>query len=58
MSQAPIVVNNLIKTLEGRELNAFYDGYSSCPVFVGDSKLLLIEFKYGNVAHETFSATW
>ncbi len=24
-----------------------YDGYASCPLFVGNGKLLLAEFKYG-----------
>lgn len=50
------MVNNLIKAMEDKELNAKYDGYSSCPVFVGDGKLMLIEFKYGNVGMETFSS--
>ena len=58
MSQAPILVNNLIKAADEQPLNAAYDGYNSCPVFVGDDKLLLIEFKYGNVPSETFSGSW
>ena len=33
-----------------------YKGYSSCPLFVGDGKLMLIEFKYGAEADETFSS--
>lgn len=40
--------------MENKELKAKYDGYSSCPVFVGDSKLMLIEFKYDNLPAETF----
>ena len=32
----------------------FYNGYSSCPLFVGDGKLMLVEFKYGGVSDETF----
>jgi len=31
-----------------------YNGYSSCPLFVGDNKLMMIEFKYGGVADESF----
>lgn len=31
-----------------------YDGYASCPLFVGDGKLMMIEFKYGGIADETF----
>lgn len=30
-----------------------YNGYSSCPLFVGDEKLMLIEFKYNGVADES-----
>ena len=33
---------------------ANYSGYSSCPLFVGDGKLMMIEFKYGGIADETF----
>jgi sulfide:quinone oxidoreductase len=47
-SQAPVIVHNLVKQMEGQYLNANYDGYSSCPMFVGDKKLMLIEFKYDN----------
>jgi hypothetical protein len=32
----------------------FYNGYSSFPLFVGDGKLMLVEFKYGGVSDETF----
>jgi sulfide:quinone oxidoreductase len=35
--------------------NAKYDGYTSCPLFIGDNKLMLMEFKYGGEAAETFS---
>jgi len=31
-----------------------YDGYCGCPIFVGDNKLLLAEFKYGGEISETF----
>jgi sulfide:quinone oxidoreductase len=51
----PVLVNNINQLVEGKELNAKYNGYSSCPLFVGDKKLLLAEFKYGGVPHETFS---
>lgn len=26
-----------------------YEGYASCPLFVGNGKLMLAEFKYGGV---------
>lgn len=53
-SQAPIVVHNIIRQIDGKVLNGHYDGYQSCPVFVGDKKLMLIEFKYENQPNETF----
>jgi hypothetical protein len=31
-----------------------YGGYSSCPLLVGDNKLMMIEFKYGAESDETF----
>lgn len=58
MSQAPILVHNLLRSIEGKPLNAKYDGYQSCPLFTGDNKLLLVEFKYNGIAHETFSPTY
>jgi len=61
-SEAPVVVHNLLKVIEAKEkdkkdpvvLNAHYDGYSSCPMFVGGKKLMMIEFKYDNLPAETF----
>jgi hypothetical protein len=40
--------------MDKKYLNGHYDGYSSCPVFVGDKKLMCIEFKYENQPAETF----
>lgn len=60
-AQAPVVVHNLLRQAENNvrsddpvPLAKGYDGYSSCPLFVGDNKLMLMEFKYGNVPKETF----
>jgi len=36
------------------KLNASYDGYNSCPLYTGDKKLMLMEFKYDNIPKETF----
>jgi sulfide:quinone oxidoreductase len=36
------------------ELTAKYNGYTSCPIFVGNGKLVLAEFLYGGVVDETF----
>ena len=53
-SQAPVVVNNLVQLHQGNELNANYEGYTSCPLYTGDGKLMLMEFKYGNIPEESF----
>lgn len=34
---------------------AVYDGYTSCPIFVGGNKLMLAEFKYDMELAQTFS---
>ena len=54
-SQVPVVAHNLQKVKEHATTNASFDGYSSCPLFTGDGKLMLMEFKYGGVPSETFS---
>mmetsp|Transcript_25542 Transcript_25542/g.19316 ORF Transcript_25542/g.19316 Transcript_25542/m.19316 type:complete len:147 (+) Transcript_25542:223-663(+) len=57
-SQAPVVVHNLLDVMEAGEkarLKGKYDGYNSCPLFTGDKKLMLIEFKYDGLPAETFT---
>ncbi|MFJ9683354.1 FAD/NAD(P)-binding oxidoreductase [Streptomyces sp. NPDC101194] len=44
--QAPVVVENLLATMNGREPTAAYDGYSSCPLTTARNKMLLAEFDY------------
>ncbi|KAK7211333.1 hypothetical protein V2G26_018511 [Clonostachys chloroleuca] len=53
-AQAPILVRNLLKSIEGKALDAKYDGYTSCPLVTQYGKVLLTEFKYGGVPDETF----
>ncbi|KAK5273962.1 hypothetical protein LTR99_000783 [Exophiala xenobiotica] len=53
-SQAPILVQNLVAVMEGREPEATYDGYTSCPLLTEYGKVMLAEFKYGGVPKETF----
>ncbi|CAN9369539.1 unnamed protein product [Alternaria sp. RS040] len=55
-SQAPILTQNLLLGLEGKEPQSEYDGYTSCPLLTGDKKVLLAEFKYGGVPKETFKS--
>lgn len=48
--QAPAIVENLLKVMDGQEANVEkYDGYSSCPLVLAHNKMLLAEFKYDNV---------
>ncbi|MEV0889442.1 FAD/NAD(P)-binding oxidoreductase [Streptomyces microflavus] len=44
--QAPVVVENLLATMNGREPTASYNGYSSCPLTTARNKMLLAEFDY------------
>lgn len=52
--QAPVVVHNLKRKIDGVELNGFYDGYASCPLLISSSKAILIEFGYDGNIVETF----
>ncbi|GAB92253.1 NAD(P)/FAD-dependent oxidoreductase [Gordonia rhizosphera] len=44
--QAPVLVENLMASLEGRPLTARYDGYGSCPLTTSAKAMLLAEFDY------------
>ncbi|CAN8105549.1 unnamed protein product [Discula destructiva] len=54
-SQAPVLVDNLLSAIRGKELIAGYAGYASCPLLTGHGELMLCEFKYGGVPDETFA---
>jgi len=53
-SQAPILVNNLLHEMGLAPKQVEYDGYAACPIFTGDDKLMLCEFKYGRGDSNTF----
>lgn len=53
-SQSPVLVRNLLQALEGKQPDAVYDGYTSCPLLTEYGKVLLAEFKYGGQPKETF----
>jgi len=55
-SQTPVLVQNILKELGETEVGAQYDGQSGCPIFTGDGKLMLCEFKYGRETSTTFYA--
>ncbi|QDS77324.1 hypothetical protein FKW77_004868 [Venturia effusa] len=54
-SEAPVLVRNLLQTLQGKELDATYDGYTSCPLLTEYGKVMLAEFRYGAEPKETFA---
>ena len=52
--QAPVLVQNLVSAIRGEQLQAKYDGYTSCPIVTGYGKLVLAEFDYEGKPQETF----
>ena len=52
--QAPVLVDNLHAVMQGQPLEAKYDGYASCPLVTGYSKVVLAEFGYDGKIMETF----
>lgn len=52
--QAPIVVTNLLATIDGKSLTGQYDGYGSCPLTVAYGKIVLAEFGYGGKVTPSF----
>lgn len=44
--QAPVLVENLLAVMNGKEPSAKYNGYSSCPLVLSYETLLLAEFDY------------
>ncbi len=52
--QAPILVSNLLAATGGKDPAAKYDGYTSCPLVTGYGSLILAEFGYDLLPHETF----
>lgn len=54
-SQAPVLVHNMGKAMEGKALDGVYKGYSSCPLVISRNKVLLAEFGYGGKLMESFA---
>ncbi|KAI1615153.1 hypothetical protein EDD37DRAFT_391014 [Exophiala viscosa] len=55
-SQAPVLVRNILLSMQGKASDATYDGYTSCPLTTEYGKVLLAEFKYGGEPKETFNS--
>jgi sulfide:quinone oxidoreductase len=53
-NQAPVVVANLLHTLEGKGQERSYDGYASCPLTTSLGKVMLAEFCYDGVVTPSF----
>ena len=52
--QAPVLVKNVLATIQGQAPPARYDGYTSCPLVTGYGRLILAEFDYDLKPQETF----
>jgi len=53
-SQAPVLVHNLERAIDGQKLDGKYNGYSACPLVIGQDKCILAEFGYEGKLMETF----
>ncbi len=51
--QAPVVTENVVAVLDGKEPSASYDGYASCPITTARDRMLLAEFDYTMKPHPT-----
>ncbi len=52
--QAPVVEANVLSFLADKELQANYDGYTSCPLITAIGKAILAEFGYGGELMPSF----
>jgi sulfide:quinone oxidoreductase len=52
--QAPTTVANILNAINGEDLSASYDGYTSCPLVTGYGSLILAEFDYDKKPKESF----
>ncbi|KAL3307837.1 hypothetical protein Ciccas_013639, partial [Cichlidogyrus casuarinus] len=52
-SESEVLVNNLLKTMQGENNLDSYDGYTSCPLITGYNKGIIAEFLYDGKVKET-----
>src|SRR6056297_1215626 len=45
-AQVPVVAHNLAQVIQGRQEDARYEGYTSCPLITEKGKAILVEFDY------------
>ncbi|GBQ63952.1 oxidoreductase [Ameyamaea chiangmaiensis NBRC 103196] len=53
-AQAPVVVENLLASLDGKPMGGVYDGYGACPLTVSYGRVVLAEFLYGGKVAPSF----
>ncbi len=53
-NQIPVLVNNMLRSIEGKGEEARYDGYASCPLTTSRGKIMLAEFCYEGVVTPSF----
>lgn len=53
-AQVPVLVANVLSSMQNKPLPAVYNGYTSCPLVTEYGKVMLAEFKYGGEPYETF----
>lgn len=52
--QVPVVCENVLAAIAGRQQDCVYDGYGACPLTVEHGKVVLAEFGYGGKLLPTF----
>ncbi|WP_435105065.1 FAD-dependent oxidoreductase [Arhodomonas sp. AD133] len=53
-AQIPVVRDNLLAAIAGRQATARYDGYGACPLTTAKGRVILAEFGYGGVLKPSF----
>jgi sulfide:quinone oxidoreductase len=46
--QVPVVEEQLVAQIEGKDSDALYNGYTSCPLITRIGRAMLVEFDYNN----------
>lgn len=53
-AQAPVLVENLLATIDGKAAIRSYDGYASCPLTTSIGRIMLAEFGYDGTIMPSF----
>ncbi len=52
--QVPVVIDNILNLMNGKQLEYKYDGYGSCPLTTSLNTVMLAEFSYGGKVTPSF----